>query len=270
MKDFNEITSHVLAIDKADDEKAISFYERKKNLEALVCKVADELIAGRPVPVFNQAESITRIDGLLTQLANELVRQHDMAIAHRTHLAERLEADGGENGAKAAAILRGMNPVADSKAALLRARGDTFASIPMTTVQGQASAVAVADALEALAPEFAGLQRAVHEAARDIGHDLARSVGEHIAAAPKRLKGRAWVEDAKRRRNAGVPLGDIIRQAGHDADLEAAELRGFYQGRNQAWRLLMENQKRHPDTIKVSRAFLGDFQRDLLHMQKES
>lgn len=112
MKDFNEITSHVLAIDKADDEKAISFYERKKNLEALACKVADELIAGRPVPVFNQAESITRIDGVLTQLANELVRQHDMAIAHRTHLAERLEADGGENGAKAAAILRGMNALA--------------------------------------------------------------------------------------------------------------------------------------------------------------
>ena len=112
MKDFNEITSHVLAIDKADDEKAISFYVRKQNLEALACKVADELIAGRPVPVFNQAESITRIDGMLTQLANELVHQHDIAIAHRTHLAERLEADGGENGAKAAAILRGMNAVA--------------------------------------------------------------------------------------------------------------------------------------------------------------
>ncbi|PTE16920.1 hypothetical protein C5F46_11680 [Phaeovulum veldkampii DSM 11550] len=143
--------------------------------------------------------------------------------------------------------------------------------------------------------EFAGMQRAAYQEARDAGNDVARSVGAYCAEAggggagvamgvasgtqtggggswqlaPKRLKGRAWVEEAKRRRDAGVPIGDIIREAGRDADLEAAELRGFYQGRNQAWRLLMENQKRHPDTIKVSRAFLADFQRDILHMNKE-
>lgn len=144
---------------------------------------------------------------------------------------------------------------------------DTIASIPMTTVQGREAAVLVSDALEALAPEFAGLQRAVHEAAREIGHDLARSVGAHIAATPKRLKGRAWVADAKRRRDAGVPLGDIIREAGRDADLEAAEQRGFDKGRNQALSIVLNERKNW--SKDVVRDVLGKVSEAIVYMQKE-
>jgi hypothetical protein len=305
MKDFNEITSHVLAIDKADDEKAISFYERKKNLEALACKVVDELVAGRPVPVFDKAESVTRIDGMLPVLANELVSHHDMAIAHRTHLAERLEADGGENGAKAAAILRGMNAAAE-------AHVDEDEAVKVSVV----SASDVADTVTSV---FAGLQSALYEAACGIGKDLARSVAENTA---RRAEGQStriavvsnqseephWNDTARITKEDFAAMFQILSQPGGRLDVyspgvpiysycvagielpntdqraeeqrafrarslftqcQNAEARGFYHGRDKAWRLLMENQKRHPDTIKASRAFLGDLQRDLLHMQKD-
>lgn len=275
MKTFEEIDPHLQIISDIDQRKDSGALDRRRAISGLVYRLADELIAGHPAPRSDDPGFFTRIDGLVPALANELVRQHDMAIAHRTHLAERLEADGGENGAKAAAILRGMNAMAD---------------IPMTTVQGREAAVLVCDALEALAPEFVGLQRAVHEAARDIGHDLVRSAGAYIAAAPKRLKGRAWVEDAKRRRDAGVPIGEIIREAGRDADLEAAEkrgycagsdaafaifetkiqeaeLRGFDKGRNKALSIVLNERKNWSKDLV--RDVLGKVSEAIVYMQKE-
>ncbi|MDR5654491.1 hypothetical protein [Ruixingdingia sedimenti] len=218
MKTFEEIDPHLQIINDIDQHKDSGALDRRRAISGLVYRLADELIAGHPAPRSDDPGYFTRIDGLVPALANELVRQHDMAIAHRTHLAERLEADGGENGAKAAAILREMNAVADSKAALLRARGDSYQPSGETSDE---------------------------------------------VALPKRQV--TAFEAALRKRGNEIRVARAARQAE-----EAAELRGFYEGRNQAWRLLMENQKRHPDTIKVSRAFLGDFQRDLLHMQKES
>jgi hypothetical protein len=51
--------------------------------------------------------------------------------------------------------------------------------------------------------------------------------------------------------------------------IKEAEKRGFYQARDRAFHLILENQGRHPDTIKVSKAFLADLRRDIIHMNKE-
>ncbi len=284
MKDLNEILSHVLAIDKADDEKAISFYERKKNLEALACKVADELIAGRPVPVFNQAESITRIDGMLTQLANELVHQHDMAISHRSHLAERLEADGGENGAKAAAILRGMNAMADAQVmrdicgnpvsvvCVAPASTDTVVQAPARqnpymALPKESAAVHVAAILEAFAPEFASMQRTVHEIAREAGNDVARAVGEAVA----RAVGEAVASlsepsiDQTWAREQEVTL--VAQHAANNAKrIEEAELRGFDKGRNQALSIVLGERKKWSKDLV--RDVLGKVSEAIVYMQK--
>lgn len=112
MKTFEEIDPHLQIIRDIDQRKDSGALDRRRAISGLVYRLADELIAGHPAPRSDDPGYFTRIDGLVPALANELVRQHDMAIAHRTHLAERLEADGGENGAKAAAILRGMNALA--------------------------------------------------------------------------------------------------------------------------------------------------------------
>lgn len=112
MKDLNEILSHLATIDKIDGHADASAYDRGRAVGVLVWNIVDELIAGRPAPCTRDVARFTRIEGLVPRLADELVEHHAEAIAHRTHLAERLEAEGGENGAKAAAILRGMNLVA--------------------------------------------------------------------------------------------------------------------------------------------------------------
>lgn len=113
MKDFNDIHPHLSAIDKIDGHVGANAYDRSKAVSSLVCHIVDELIAGRPAPGVPNAERFTRIEGLVPRLADELVEYHALAIAHRTHLADALEKDGGENGAKSAAILRGMNPAQD-------------------------------------------------------------------------------------------------------------------------------------------------------------
>lgn len=167
MKTFEEIDPHLQIINDIDQHKDSGALDRRRAISGLVYRLADELIAGHPAPRSDDPGYFTRIDGLVPALANELVRQHDMAIAHRTHLAERLEADGGENGAKAAAILREMNALAEAQVE--------------RDISGNPVAVVI-DGLEAKVSEFAGMQRAAYQAAREAGHDLARSVGAHVAA----------------------------------------------------------------------------------------
>lgn len=220
MKTIADIMPHINIIQEIDDAPNKGAFERRRAMSTLVVDVHRELVAGRSVPGFYTVEPYTRLDGFAAALADELVIEHRRTIEQRAQLAERLEADGGENGAKAAEILRAMNAPADSKASLLRARGESFTG---HKPRGEAS-----DEVEWPKRQVSALEAALRE-------------------------------HGKRIREA---------RAARQAE-EQAELRGFYKGRDQAWRLLMENQKRHPDTIKVSRAFLGDFQRDLLHMQKE-
>lgn len=244
MKDLNEILSHVQAIDAFDQRNGAESWQRKRNLEVLACTVADELIAGRPVPVFNDASGVIRIGGFIPELANELVRQHDMAIAHRTHLSERLEADGGENGAKAAAILRGMNEAADpSKEDDLPTSSDLWPPRPSFQIHfikthgegGGGCGVPVAGS--GAGGGGGSCQGIIDRTARYHAHEAAR-------------RERSLAKDAEQK-------------------IRAAELRGFYQARDRAFHLILENQGRHPDTIKVSKAFLADLQRDIVHMNKE-
>ena len=159
-----------------------------------------------------------RIDALDPAPANKMVNQHDTSIATRTHLAERLEADGGENGAKAAAILRGMNPVADSKAALLRARGDSYEP------HGETS--------------------------------------DEVDLPKRRVTA---FEAALRKRGNEIRVARAARQAE-----EAAELRGFYQGRNQALGILFAERKKWQLGEKGTvRAVLAEVSEAICYMQKE-
>lgn len=217
MKTFEEIDPHLQIIRDIDQRKDSGVLDRRRAISGLVYRLADELLAGHPAPRFDDPSYFTRIDGLVPALATELVRQHDTAIAHRTHLAERLEAGGGESGAKAAQILRAMNKQAEPTTgrplefcfgglrATLRPTSEVNIISDMkgtatytmvgdvdesgriewrggVDVQGQAVAVAAATGIEAKASEFAGMQRAAYQAAREAGHDLARSVGAYIAA----------------------------------------------------------------------------------------
>jgi hypothetical protein len=218
MKTFEEIDPHLQIIRDIDQRKDSGTLDRRGAISGLVYRLADELIAGHPAPRSDDPGYFTRIDGLVPALANELVHQHDTAIAHRTHLAERLEADGGENGAKAAAILRGMNPVADSKAALLRARGDSYEP------HGETS--------------------------------------DEVDLPKRRVTA---FEAALRKRGNEIRVARAARQAE-----EAAELRGFYQGRNQALGILFAERKKWQLGEKGTvRAVLAEVSEAICYMQKE-
>lgn len=265
------IHQHLQAIGEIDERRQSGGFERRRAMGALACHIADELIAGRPAPCVEHAERFTRIDGLLPALANELVSQHDMAIAHRTHLAERLEADGGENGAKAAAILRGMNALAEAQVE--------------RDISGNLVSVVI-DGLEATVSEFAGLQRVVQRVAREAGHDVARSFGEQIAAASTkdtRMARYRAQEAARRERSLAKAAEEKIRAAekrgyceGSDAafaifetKIPEAELRGFYQGRNKAWTIVMNRLAMMPGLHEDGQAVLRAVSKSIAMMQKE-
>lgn len=292
MKDLNEILSHLATIDKIDGHADASAYDRRRAVGVLVWNIVDELIAGRPAPCTRDVARFTRIEGLVPRLADELVEHHAEAITHRTHLAERLEADGGENGAKAAAILRGMNAMADAQVmrdicgnpvsvvCVAPVSTDTIASIPETVVQPPArqnpcmalpeetAPVHVAVILEAFAPEFASMQRTVHEIAREAGNDVARAVGEAVA--------RAVGEAVESLSEPGIDQTWAREQevalvaqhaANNDKRIEEAEQRGFDKGRNQALSIVLSERKNW--SKDVVRDVLGKVSEAIVFMQKE-
>lgn len=110
-KNIEEITSLANQLNEIDNYADSRSYERHKALSGLCSHVLNEVIAGRPVPVYS-AEQIIRISGVTKSLANGLVRYSDEAKSDRSTLADEMEKLDSEEGRKAATILRQMNAAA--------------------------------------------------------------------------------------------------------------------------------------------------------------
>lgn len=262
MKDLSEILSHLATIDKIDGHADASAYERGRAVDVLAFNIADELIAGRPAPGTRDAARFTRIEGLVPRLADELVEHHAEAIAHRHHLAERLEADGGENGAKAAAILRGMNAV----------------SAPANVADGMVTITLVGDAVE---PGFSSIVRA-----RFLEELRQAKVMRHFGGPPRPGEGGGGcgVPVAGSGAGGGGSCQDITdrtaRYYAHEAArrehalakaaqerIRAAEERGFDKGRNKALSIVLN--ERGKWSKDVVRDVLGKVSESIVYMRKE-
>lgn len=245
MKDLNEILSHLATIDKIDGHADANAYDRRRAVGVLAWNIVDELIAGRPAPGTRDVARFTRIEGLVPRLADELVEHHAEAIAHRTHLAERLEADGGENGAKAAAILRGMNAAAEpSKEDDLPTSGDLWPPRPTFQIHflkthgegGGGCGVPVAGS-GAGGGGGGSCQGITDRTARYHAHEAARREHALAKAAQERIR--------------------------------AAELRGFYKGRDKAWTIVMNRLAMMPGLHEDGQAVLRAVSESIAMMQKE-
>lgn len=106
---MSDVRTHLETIREIDGTGYRRGRERTQALKALAEEVADALLTGRPVPVYNHVEEFFSVNGFAEAVSDAIVAQGKTAVDQRYALAKYVEEKGVEHGREAARILREMN-----------------------------------------------------------------------------------------------------------------------------------------------------------------